>query len=151
MPPLPSEADRLALIQGVKTGVIDAIAIDHTPYTYEEKMVGFELAPPGAIGLELALAVLWHELVETHQLTALELWQALSSKPARCLGIAPPQQKIWFAPYTPWTANVWHPYLAIASTAVKLSKAKWSRCNTVQPPICRRKNGTSCSQEFSRK
>jgi dihydroorotase len=105
VPPLPSEADRLALIQGVKTGVIDAIAIDHTPYTYEEKMVGFELAPPGAIGLELALAVLWHELVETHQLTALELWQALSSKPARCLGIAPPQQKIWFAPYTPWTAN----------------------------------------------
>ncbi len=105
VPPLPSEADRLALIQGVKTGVIDAIAIDHTPYTYEEKMVGFELAPAGAIGLELALSVLWHELVETQQLTALELWQALSSRPAQCLGIDPPQQKIWFAPYTPWTAD----------------------------------------------
>jgi len=104
-PPLPSEADRLALIEGVKTGVIDAIAIDHTPYTYEEKMVGFELAPSGAIGLELALPVLWHELVETKMLTALELWRAMSTGPARCLGIAPPQQKIWFAPYLHWTVN----------------------------------------------
>jgi len=104
-PPLPSEADRLALIQGIKTGAIDAIAIDHTPYTYEEKMVGFELAPAGAIGLELALPVLWHELVETQMLTAVELWQALSTGPARCLGIAPPQQKIWFAPYLHWTVN----------------------------------------------
>jgi len=104
-PPLPPEVDRLALIAGVKTGVIDAIAIDHTPHTYEEKMVGFELAPCGAIGLELALAVLWHELVETQMLSAVELWQALSTRPASCLGIEPPQHKIWFAPYTHWTAD----------------------------------------------
>jgi dihydroorotase len=104
-PPLASDADRHALITGIKTGVIDAIAIDHTPYTYEEKMVAFESAPSGCIGLEFALPVLWQELVETGLLSALELWRALSVGPARCLGIDLPNTKIWFDPHAVHTPS----------------------------------------------
>jgi dihydroorotase len=89
-PPLGNKPDQLALIQGVKDGVIDAIAIDHSPHTYEDKTVAFADAPPGAIGLELALPLLWQGLVETGEFSALELWQVLSTKPAVCLGQTPP-------------------------------------------------------------
>ena len=63
VPPLGNPEDRQALRQGVKAGIIDAIAIDHSPLTYEEKTVAFADAPPGVIGLELALPLLWQSLV----------------------------------------------------------------------------------------
>ncbi len=85
-PPLGNPRDVAALRAGVRTGVIDAIAIDHTPYSYEEKVQAFAEAPAGAIGLELALPLLWQYLVETGEFTALELWRALSTSPAKCLG-----------------------------------------------------------------
>lgn len=88
-PPLGNPDDQLALIRGVKEGAIDAIAIDHSPYTYEEKTVAFADAPPGAIGLELALSLLWHKLVETDQLSALELWRVLSAGPSLCIRQTP--------------------------------------------------------------
>lgn len=94
-PPLGNPSDRVALLEGVRAGVIDAIAIDHSPYTYEEKTVPFAEAPPGAIGLEIALPLLWQTLVETGDWSALQLWQCLSTNPAICLGqklkaMAPP-------------------------------------------------------------
>ena len=89
-PPLGRLKDQAALIQGVKDGAIDAIAIDHSPYTYEEKTVAFSDAPPGVIGLELALGILWNQFVVSGQWTALELWTALSLQPALCLNQAPP-------------------------------------------------------------
>ncbi|MEA5534191.1 dihydroorotase [Crocosphaera sp. XPORK-15E] len=85
-PPLGNPEDRLALIDGISQGIIDAIAVDHHGYTYEEKTVPFAEAPPGAIGLQLALPLLWQELVEKGQLTELQLWKALSSNPRQCLG-----------------------------------------------------------------
>jgi len=88
-PPLGNPADRLALIQGVKTGVIDAIAIDHQAYTYEEKMVPFGLAPPRLPGLGMALSYLWAGLVTPGHLTAGELWSSLSTKALLCLGELP--------------------------------------------------------------
>lgn len=102
-PPLGSPADRQALIEGVADGTIDAIAIDHSPYTYEEKTVAFAKAPPGAIGLELALPVLWQTFVADHnpangpstgQWSPEQLWQLLSQNPAQCLGQAPAQLKV---------------------------------------------------------
>jgi dihydroorotase len=89
-PPLGTPADQLALMDAVQQGIIDAIAIDHTPYTYEEKTVPFAEAPPGAIGLELALPLLWHRFVEPGLWTAIELWSALSTRPAICLQQKPP-------------------------------------------------------------
>ncbi|MBW4564809.1 MAG: dihydroorotase [Mojavia pulchra JT2-VF2] len=96
-PPLGNPSDVAALREGVRTGVIDAIAIDHAPYTYEEKVQAFAEAPPGAIGFELALPLLWQNLVETGEFTALELWRGLSNRPAECLkqkvsAIAPNQK-----------------------------------------------------------
>ncbi|MDG2991005.1 dihydroorotase [Candidatus Synechococcus calcipolaris G9] len=111
-PPLGTPRDQQALIAGVKSGAIAAIAIDHTPLTYEEKMVSFAEALPGAIGLELALPCLWQQLVTTEQLTALELWQALSTRPAEILGQTPaqlvpgqPSEVILFDPNPVWTVT----------------------------------------------
>lgn len=111
-PPLGSPADQQALIWGVRSGVIDGIAIDHTPYTYEEKTVAFAEAPPGVIGLELALPLLWQRFVATQQWSALELWSALSLKPARCLqqqllaiAAGQPAELVLFDPHWGWTVT----------------------------------------------
>lgn len=111
-PPLGNPSDLVALRAGVRAGVVDAIAIDHAPYTYEEKVQAFAEAPSGTIGLELALPLLWQYLVETGEFTALELWQALSTKPAECLrqkmsAIAPhqPAELTLFDPQQTWTVE----------------------------------------------
>ncbi|MBD2444437.1 dihydroorotase [Dolichospermum sp. FACHB-1091] len=84
-PPLGNYQDMLCLREGLRIGIIDAIAIDHAPYTYEEKVQAFAESPPGAIGLELALPLLWQNLVATGEFTPLELWRVLSHQPATCL------------------------------------------------------------------
>jgi dihydroorotase len=105
-PPLGTPEDQIALIEGIKTGVLDTIAIDHRPYTYEEKTVAFGEAPAGAIGLELALPLLWHQLVVPGKLSAIELWRALSINPAQCLHQSPPTQSILFDPHHPWQVSI---------------------------------------------
>jgi dihydroorotase len=84
-PPLGNPEDKAALIQGLETGVVDAIAIDHIPHTYEEKTVPFAEAPSGAIGLELALPLLWQAFVASQRWSALDLWQKLSTNPLQIL------------------------------------------------------------------
>ncbi len=104
-PPLGNPDDRAALIAGVKSGMIDAIAIDHSPYTYEEKTVAFGEAPVGAIGLEFAFALLWQGLVTTGQLTALELWRAMATNPDRCLGQQGGKSYTLFDPNEIWSVG----------------------------------------------
>jgi dihydroorotase len=62
-PPLRSDADRRALIEAVRSGLIDCIATDHAPHAREEKEQPFELAPMGVTGLETAFAALHTGLV----------------------------------------------------------------------------------------
>ncbi len=62
-PPLATEADRLALVEGLRDGTIDCIATDHAPHAREEKEVPFEQAPMGTTGLETAFAALHTGLV----------------------------------------------------------------------------------------
>jgi dihydroorotase len=62
-PPLRAEADRQALIEGLRDGTIDCIATDHAPHAPEEKEVPFEQAAMGVTGLETAFAALHTELV----------------------------------------------------------------------------------------
>ncbi len=62
-PPLRSEADRQALIAGLRDGTIDCVATDHAPHAAEEKEVPFEQAAMGVTGLETAFAALHTELV----------------------------------------------------------------------------------------
>jgi dihydroorotase len=62
-PPLRAEADRQALIEGLRSGSIDCIATDHAPHPSEDKEVAFEQAAMGVIGLETAFSVIYTELV----------------------------------------------------------------------------------------
>jgi dihydroorotase len=70
-PPLATEADRQALLEGLRAGTIDCVATDHAPHARDEKEVPFEQAPMGTTGLETAFAALHTGLVLTG---ALELW-----------------------------------------------------------------------------
>lgn len=81
-PPLREQEDVEALIQGLKEGIIDCIATDHAPHTWEDKDVEFSYAAMGISGLETALPLLWTELVETGHLTARELIAKMSAAPA---------------------------------------------------------------------
>jgi dihydroorotase len=62
-PPLGSEEDRRALVEGLRAGTIDCVATDHAPHAREEKEVPFEQAPMGTTGLETAFAALYTHLV----------------------------------------------------------------------------------------
>jgi dihydroorotase len=62
-PPLRTEADRQALIEGLRDGTIDCVATDHAPHAAEEKEVPFEQAAMGVTGLETAFAALHTDLV----------------------------------------------------------------------------------------
>jgi dihydroorotase len=62
-PPLRTDQDRRALVEALKSGVIDCIATDHAPHALHEKEVPFEQAPMGTTGLETAFAALFTELV----------------------------------------------------------------------------------------
>lgn len=86
-PPLRTEADRQALIQGLQDGTIDMIATDHAPHSREEKSKALTEAPSGIIGLETALALGITELVEKGYLTLPELIEKMSLNLARLYGL----------------------------------------------------------------
>lgn len=86
-PPLRSSQDVEAIKQGLKSGIIDAIASDHAPHTEDEKDVEFERAEFGAIGLETELAAGITELVNSGILTWTELAEKFTTNPAKILGL----------------------------------------------------------------
>ena len=86
-PPLRSEADRLAVRQGLIDGVLECVATDHAPHHYEEKEREFDDAPFGIVGLETALSVCIGELVTPGDLTLFDLIERMSTAPARLMGV----------------------------------------------------------------
>lgn len=86
-PPLRTEADRVALWEGLRDGTIDAVATDHAPHTAAEKARGLVDAPFGAVGLETAFPLLFTYGVATGRLPLARLLDALTVAPARCLGL----------------------------------------------------------------
>lgn len=82
-PPLREEADRLAVIEGLKDGTIDMIATDHAPHSAEEKAKPLTEAPSGIIGLETALSLGIRELVNKGYLSMPELIEKMSCAPAK--------------------------------------------------------------------
>lgn len=86
-PPLRTEEDRLALIEGIKTGVVDCIASDHAPHTVEEKNRPFEKAPFGVIGMETSFSVIYNQLVRTGIIDLKRLIELFSTNPARILNL----------------------------------------------------------------
>lgn len=81
-PPLREEADRKAIIEGLRDGTIDMIATDHAPHSREEKAKPITEAPSGIIGLETALSLGIRELVRPGCLTMMELIRKMSLAPA---------------------------------------------------------------------
>lgn len=82
-PPLREEADRLAIIEGLRDGTIDMIATDHAPHSAEEKARPITEAPSGIIGLETALSLGIRELVDKGYLSMMELIGKMSLAPAK--------------------------------------------------------------------
>ncbi len=85
-PPLRTAEDRDALRAALADGTIDVIGTDHAPHAVEEKEVEFDLAPPGTIGLETALAAVLTHLVGPGTITLARAIELLSTAPARLLG-----------------------------------------------------------------
>lgn len=87
-PPLRSASDSAALLQGLRTGAVDAIATDHAPHTAEEKGGGFAEAPFGIVGLETAVSLVLDRLVRPGTITLARFVELLSAHPARLLGLS---------------------------------------------------------------
>lgn len=82
-PPLRSQEDREALIQGIVDGTIDIIATDHAPHSAKEKGRGLEGSLMGIVGLETAFPVLYTKLVQTGVITLERLIELMSAAPRR--------------------------------------------------------------------
>jgi len=86
-PPLRSEPDRQALLQGLRDGTIDCIATDHAPHTVDDKKVEYDRASFGVVGLETAVALCLDRLVGGRVIDLPRLVSLLSAGPARVLGL----------------------------------------------------------------
>jgi dihydroorotase len=109
-PPLATRDDALALLAAVADGTIDAIATDHAPHPPEHKLVPFDEAAPGLIGLETALS-LGLAAVEARRLELPALVAALSARPAaivgerRGLAVGETADLVAFDPGARWTVE----------------------------------------------
>ena len=82
-PPIRSEKDRLALIEGIKDGTIDMIATDHAPHSKEEKSKGLEKSLMGVVGLETAFPALYTYLVKTNVISLKQLITLMNTNPKK--------------------------------------------------------------------
>ena len=94
-PPLRSEADRLALIEGLLDGTVDMIATDHAPHSREEKTRGLRDSLLGVVGLETAFPVLYTKLVLGGVLPLSRLVGLMSDAPARRFRIPRDPENDW--------------------------------------------------------
>lgn len=82
-PPLRSEKDLAAILDGLKDGTIDAIATDHAPHHQDEKALEYDRAPFGITGLETAIGLAFNELVHKGVIDLARLVELCSTNPAR--------------------------------------------------------------------
>jgi dihydroorotase len=86
-PPLRETADRDAMIEGLADGSVDVIATDHAPHHADEKMVEFDHAPFGIVGLETAVPLVFDRLVHAGHISLGRMIELLSVNPARVLNL----------------------------------------------------------------
>jgi dihydroorotase len=84
-PPLRSRADVEAIIEGITSGAIDAIATDHAPHAGSEKMQEFESCPFGIIGLETAIGLTFETLVNPGYISLTKMIELFTTGPAHVL------------------------------------------------------------------
>jgi dihydroorotase len=82
-PPLRSEADRKAILEGILDGTIDMIATDHAPHSAEEKSRGLEKSAMGVVGIETAFPLLYTHLVKTGLMTLERLIDLMAVNPRK--------------------------------------------------------------------
>lgn len=88
-PPLRTEEDRQAIIEGIKDGTIDMIVTDHAPHSKEEKDRPMAQAPSGITGLETSLALGIKSLVQPGHITLMKLIELMSKNPAEFYRMIP--------------------------------------------------------------
>ena len=86
-PPLRSKCDVGAVVNGIVSGAIDAIATDHAPHPGSEKMQEFEKCPFGILGLETAIGIALEELVHPGKIGLMRMVELFTTGPARILGL----------------------------------------------------------------
>lgn len=86
-PPIRSEEDRLALIEGIKDGTIDCIITDHAPHSKEEKSKGLAGSMMGVVGLEVSFPVLYTNLVKKNIITLEKVVELMNTNPRNIFGI----------------------------------------------------------------
>ena len=86
-PPIRSEEDRLALIEGILDGTIDMIATDHAPHSAEEKSKGLAGSMMGIVGIETAFPILYTKLVKEGIITLEKLIELMSINPRKRFGL----------------------------------------------------------------
>jgi dihydroorotase len=86
-PPLREAADRDAMLEGIVDGTVDVIATDHAPHHADEKMVEFDRAPFGIVGLETAVPIVFDRLVHAGLIGLPRMVELLSTNPARVLNL----------------------------------------------------------------
>jgi dihydroorotase len=109
-PPLRSESDREAMIEGILDGSVDAIATDHAPHAIHEKEQEFDRAPNGITGLESALGLTISILHVKHKLPLSRVIALLSMQPANVLNlkgrgtlaVGSPADAVLFDPNKKW-------------------------------------------------
>lgn len=86
-PPLRRKEDVEALKEGLRDNIMDVIATDHAPHTFEDKNTSMKKAPFGIVGLETAAALTYTELVETGYLTPMQMAEKLSYNPSKIIRV----------------------------------------------------------------
>lgn len=114
-PPIRTEEDRLAIIEGLRDGTIDMIATDHAPHAKEEKDKPLTEAPSGMLGLEAALPLCIEKLVKEAGMSMMEVLDKLTAKPAAMynidrgdLRVGGPADIVIFNPDEKWRVNGFH-------------------------------------------
>ena len=86
-PPIRSESDRLALIEGITDGTIDMIATDHAPHSVEEKSKGLKDSLMGVVGLETSFSAIYTHLVKSGIITLEKQLELMQINPKKRFGI----------------------------------------------------------------
>lgn len=86
-PPLRAKEDVQALKEGLRDDIMDVIATDHAPHTFEDKNTSMKNAPFGIVGLETAASLTYTELVAQNYLTPMQMAEKMSYNPAKVIGL----------------------------------------------------------------
>ena len=126
-PPLRSEEDRQALLEGIQDGTVDMIATDHAPHSAEEKSGGLEKSLMGVVGLETAFPVLYTELVKKRLISLERLIGLMSTNPKKRFSIDTEEDFAVFDTGTPYVIKP-EDFLSMGRATPFAGRSVYGRC-----------------------